>query len=276
MPLFFMVSGFLSYKIYSWKDFVPFLKKKVSRLLLPWICTFGIIYFVRGSMGYWFLLCLFQISIIGFIVIAILEKINKKGFWIIDAILIGLIYIILRYFHVQDWSVNGMNLGSFANFFLPFFAGTLLRKYKSLFSVCIEYSWFYTCAFMAFLLFFCSRYLVSSGIIFELIYRYSSIVLSILGSLLIFHAFAKGSFIRLRPILSYLGKKTLPIYILHIMFVVQIPKVGEFILQQNAISSITIQLAYSIFLSGIAIGLSFILYKFIIISPLLRKILFGE
>ena len=93
---------------------------------------------------------------------------------------------------------------------------------------------------------------------------------------MIFHAFAKGSFIRLRPILSYLGKKTLPIYILHIMFVVQIPKVGEFILQQNAISSITIQLAYSIFLSGIAIGLSFILYKFIIISPLLRKILFGE
>ncbi|MEQ3237778.1 acyltransferase family protein [Bacteroides cellulosilyticus] len=28
MPLFFMVSGFLSYKTYNWQNFFPFLKKK--------------------------------------------------------------------------------------------------------------------------------------------------------------------------------------------------------------------------------------------------------
>lgn len=276
MPLFFMISGFLLYKVYNWKDFIPFLKKKISRLLIPWICTFGIIYFVRGSIGYWFLLSLFQLSIIGFLMIKFMEKINRKSYWIIDMCLIGFIYIILRYYHVQDWNIKGIDVGRFVGFLLPFFTGVLLRKHRFLYSICIEKNWFYTCAFLIFLLVFISRYLLSCGIIFSFIFRYSSIILSILGSLLVFYAFAQGLFIRFRHVLSYLGKKTLPIYILHIMLVVQIPKVGEFILLQNAVTSITIQLVYSILFSIIAIILSLFLYKIIFVSPFLRRILFGE
>lgn len=37
IPLFFMISGFLLYKTYYWKDFVSFFKKKVSRLLLYYL-----------------------------------------------------------------------------------------------------------------------------------------------------------------------------------------------------------------------------------------------
>ena len=49
------------------------------RLLIPWISSFAIIYFVRGSMGYWFLLCLFEISIMSFMLIIFLQKINRNS-----------------------------------------------------------------------------------------------------------------------------------------------------------------------------------------------------
>lgn len=271
-----MVSGFLSYKMYRWEDFLPFLKKKIMRLLVPWICTFEIIYLVRGSMGYWFLLCLFQISIIGFLLIVTMKSVNRKAYWMMDVCLLGLIYLILRYFHIQNIEIYGLELGHFVDALLPFGVGILLRKYNPLFSICIEQSWFYTCGFMAFIFIFISRYLLDYGTVFELVYRYSSIILAILGSLLVFHAFAKNNLFRLQTILSYLGKKTLPIYILHIALVAQLPEVGEFILRQNAITSITVQLVYSIILSGIAIIFSLMLYKFIAISPLLRRMLFGE
>lgn len=60
------------------------------------------------------------------------------------------------------------------------------------------------------------------------------------------------------------------------MFVPQIYVIGEIILKQNAVTSIVLQITYSTFISIIAIILSITLYKIIIISPLFRKLLFGE
>lgn len=277
MPLFFMISGFLLYKTYSWKDFIPFLKKKVFRLLLPWICTFGIIYFVRGSMGYWFLLCLFQLSIIGFLMIIFMEKVNKNAYWIVDVFFMGIFYIILRYFHVQDWNISGIDIGQhFVNSLLPFVTGILLRKHKVLFSICIEKNWFYTCAFIVFFLVFISRYLLNECFMFEILFHYSPIILSIIGSFLVIHAFAQGIFKRFWSVLSYLGSKTLPVYILHILFVLQCHSVGNFILNQNCTTVIPIQILYVTFVSVIAIVFSIILYKIISISFILRRMFFGE
>lgn len=277
MPLFFMISGFLLYKAYNWKDIVPFLKKKVSRLLLPWICTFGVIYFVRGSMGYWFLLCLFQLSITGFLIIIFMEKVNRKAYWIVDVFLMGFVYIILRYFHVQNWNISGIDIGQhFVTSLLPFVTGILLRKHKFLFSICIEKNWFYTCAFIVFFFVFISRYLLNECFIFEILFHYSPLILSIIGSLLVIHAFAHNFLKRFWSILSYLGIRTLPIYILHIMFVLQIPSFGNYILSQNAVTSIVLQICCSIVMAAISIILSLLSYKMLSISPLLKKILFGE
>ena len=81
---------------------------------------------------------------------------------------------------------------------------------------------------------------------------------------------------RFRPLLSHLGRMTLPIYMLHIMFVIQIPAIGEFIIVQNAVTSIVLQIIYSAVISIIAIVLSLLLYKVIIISPHLKRLFFGE
>lgn len=276
MPLFFIVSGYLTYKAYLFKDFINFAKKKVIRLLLPWACTMWLVYLVRGAIGYWFLLCLFELSIIGFILICIMQIINKRNYFIIDLIILAITYLLLRYLHIQDLSYGELQLGKFMGSLLPFFTGVFLKKYNTLFSICVKQTWFFTLNFIFFALLFGSRYLQNYNIILKYMYEYSNIILSISGSLLAFHILYKRAFQKLRPILAYIGKKTLPIYILHIIFVIQIPRIGECLLTQNPVTIITLQILYSTIISIIAILLSLFVYRIIITSTLLKHLFFGE
>ena len=109
-----------------------------------------------------------------------------------------------------------------------------------------------------------------------MIYTYSYHILPLIGSLLVFYAFEHGFFKKVWPILSYMGKKTLPIYILHILFVIQINEIGDFILNQNVVTSMTMQIIYTVTISTIAIILSLMLYKVICISNFFKRVLFGE
>lgn len=213
MPLFFMVSGFLTYKVYQWSDFLSFIKKRIMRLLLPWICTIGLVYLVRGAIGDWFLLCLFQISIVGFLLIPLLEKVNPKRIWIIDIIIMGIVYVLLRMLHAQEWYLYGISLGRFVGAFIPFFVGVLLCKHKFLFNICIGSDWFYSLVLILFVGLFFSRYLLGYGKFGEHIYNHCTTFLAIVGSFMVFHVFAKNLLIRFRPLLSHLGRMTLPIYI---------------------------------------------------------------
>lgn len=76
--------------------------------------------------------------------------------------------------------------------------------------------------------------------------------------------------------LAYLGKVSMSIFILHILFVIQISGVGEFILVQNPVTSITIQIVYSLAVSVIAITLSIFFYNILRRSALIRLLMFGE
>ena len=40
-----------------------------------------------------------------------MEKVNRKAYWIVDVFLMGFVYIILRYFHVQNWNISGIDIG---------------------------------------------------------------------------------------------------------------------------------------------------------------------
>lgn len=266
MPLFFMVSGFLSYKIYDWQNFFPFLKKKISRLFIPWLCTIWIVYVLRGAIGYWFLLCLFELSILGFLMMVVMERINRKRRLLFDIVFILMIYAIFRFSCVTTWKILGIDLGRFVGALIPFGMGVLLRKYKSLFHVFIEQSWFYTIAILSFFILFISRYFEDLGIIPLYCVKLGGYLLPLLGSLIVFYTFSHGIYMRMRSVLSYLGRHSLPIYILHIAFVIQLPQVGSFILQQNAITSVTIQILYATVLTIFSISLSLVVYKIIVMS----------
>ena len=167
-------------------------------------------------------------------------------------------------------------MGRFFGAILPFFSGVLLRKHDKLFTVFINNSLFYTIGLIAFILIFVIRYLVDYDMVYQVIFQRSHQVLSVLGSLLIIHVFSKGIFKRGYSLLAYLGQKTLPIYILHIIFVIQIPQIGDFILKQNPETSISFQLVFASLFSVIAILLSLVVYKFLSISHFFRRFMFGE
>lgn len=276
MPLFFMISGFLSYKNYCWQDFGAFIKKKFKRLFIPWIFTFVIAYLVRDAMGYWFLLCLFEIAIFCFPIIVIMRQINKKSNGIIDIIIGITIYILLRVFHIQELSCFGIEVGRFANAFLPFFVGIMLRRHNKFFNICVKQPLFNSCAFALFIIIFVSRYIIGISHVFEYIHHYGTIILPILGSLVVFYAFANEFLKRFQSLLTYIGKKTLSIYIFHLIFVLQFNGIGVFILNQNAVTSVTLQIVYATINSVIAIVLSLFCYRLLSVNPMLKRLLFGE
>lgn len=120
---------------------------------------------LRGAIGYWFLLCLFELSILGFLMMVVMERINRKRRLLFDIVFILMIYAIFRFSCVTTWKILGIDLGRFVGALIPFGMGVLLRKYKSLFHVFIEQSWFYTIAILSFFILFISRYFEDLGII---------------------------------------------------------------------------------------------------------------
>ena len=91
-----------------------------------------------------------------------------------------------------------------------------------------------------------------------------------------FHVFSAGVEKRVERVLVYLGGVSLPIYVLHILFVIQMPAIGQLFLNQNAVTSITLQIVFSLLFSIIAIVLSIVIYRVLRISALIRLLLFGE
>lgn len=277
MPLFFMVSGFLTYKAYRWSDTFQFCKKKIIRLFIPWVCTIWISYLRNGSVGYWFLLCLFVISILSYFEIVIMEKINARKRLVVD---LAAVFAILVFFHclpLHDKSAWGVQYGQFMGGILSFLIGILMRKYNQIYKLVVESSWIYTCAIVLFIVLFSARYIPNDSLLYVILYLKLGFVKAILGSLVVFHICANDALSAIRSFLSYLGRHTMPIYILHFLFILHLYKIGEYILLQPcAISSITLQITYGAIASLIAIGLSIATYKIISVSPHLKLLMFGE
>lgn len=272
MALFFMISGFLLYKeeLPLFKDF---LTKKITRLLLPWLFSFGIAYLVRGSLGFWFLLSLFEISILGYLLIALLS-LTKKRYFIIDLVVVLCLYLIVR--KLAGFSLYGLELGMFAGYWIPFCAGILMRKYERFFILCVKNNTMFTLWVVLFVSLFACRYFVDHNSICSFLFKHSKLVLPLLGSFICWHLFSSINSERVTKLFGELGKKSLPIYILHILFVLQITAVGKFILGCNPVTSITLQLTYGLLVSLLAIVWSLLLYNVLSRSNLISKFLFGE
>lgn len=76
-------------------------------------------------------------------------------------------------------------------------------------------------------------------------------------------------------LLSLLGQKSLHIYIACI-FVIQLPIIDEFIIEQNGMTCVVLQSIYSFVLTIIAIVLSLLVSGVLKRSPLLQKLCFGK
>ena len=277
MALFFMVSGYLSgTSIVDKQNYWDKIKNKTLRLLVPYLATGYLIYFVRGNWGYWFLLTLYEMSILWIILYVLLKKLNPTSVMWKDILVMALVYGLLRGLSIFYLTATYIDI-NLLKYFIPFCFGCLMRRHPVIEGMVRDRKVYAFCLILFFLLFI-SRYLTEIPLLYIVIEKldYFFSVLALCACIATFSFFMNGINHKIEIFFAYLGKVSMPIYILHNLFVIQIASVGAFILEQSAVTSITIQIVYSLIASTIAIALSIILYNILRRSALIRLTMFGE
>lgn len=275
MPLFFLISGFLTYKPYAIKDFREFFIKKSKRLLLPWVCTIPLT-LGKEHFGYWFLLSLFQLSLLGFFFILVMERVNpQKKIWK-DIVITFLLFLIARHSKVESIEIETIQICKFVSYVLPFCMGVILRRHIDTYHKLINNGMLYTLCVLSFIAFFGSRYFINDNIFASIAYKYSNNVLPLTGIFVVLFQCSQMKQKWLTTVLSYIGKRTMAIYILNFLFAIRIYCIGDFILSLSSETSISMQILLSFLISILIIGLSLMLYKLLKPSRLISKCIFGE
>lgn len=155
MPIFFFISGFLSFKNYNGSEFgftAASLKKRFLQLIVPFVVMSALwhFYFPHSGLGspmadsiaglycsfwkdgYWFTLCLFELFLIYWPLSAILRRLKALGARV--AVVAAVEALLLTAAHLwasepQNFDPAGITLLSW--FFPIFMAGVFARKYAS-------------------------------------------------------------------------------------------------------------------------------------------------
>ena len=120
MALFFMVSGYLSgISIVDKQNCWDKIKNKTLRLLVPYLATGYLIFFVRGNWGYWFLLTLYEMSILWIILYVLLKKLNPTSVIWKDILVMALVYGLLRGLSILPLTLEYIDV-NLLKYFIPF------------------------------------------------------------------------------------------------------------------------------------------------------------
>jgi len=275
MPLFFVISGYFTYKPGGVTLFNLFVGK-IRRLLIPYISSGFLILFLKGYYGYWFLFSLFELSIIGVLLFKLFSKFNRKELWWVDLISIGIAYIVLRKFlNLSFFENHFCDIGKAAGYMLPFLFGMFLRKYESIKEKLLSWYEFYI---PFFIIMFFWRYLPIiefDGVLFKIGDLFNKYLFSIMTSLMVIGCFKQGISQRIQGILAYMGKQSLEIYIFHLFFVIQLPVIGKFWIETNLPTCLVSQVLYSLLISCVAIIMSCKVSAFLKKNKIISKVLFG-
>lgn len=277
MALFFMVSGYLSgTSIVDKQNYWNKIKNKTLRLLVPYLATGYLFFFVRGNWGGWFLLTLYEMSILWIILYVLLRKLNPTSVKWKDVLVMAFVYGLLRGLSIFPLTAGFVDV-NLLKYFIPFCFGCLMRRHPVVEGMVRDRK-VYTFCLILFILLFISRYLTDIPLLYIVIEKVDFFfsISSLCACIATYSFFVNGINHKIENLFTYLGKVSLPIYILHILFVVQLPAIGIFFLEQNAVTSITIQIVYSLAVSTVAISLSIFLYNLLRRSALIRLLLFGE
>jgi fucose 4-O-acetylase-like acetyltransferase len=221
MPVFMMVSGFVSYKlIITWHS----VKKRFVQLIIPWFVWSIILnpFIIRDVTigryinsflhpGIWFLWALFFISLLFYFFDYIANKFHIK-----QELIILLGYIILSGIYVTT-NFELFQYGLIAYHFLFYSIGFFIRKYWAIVEKRLRYCFFVGCPLFVILFIHIKEqaplaifnYTINSNI-YVWIYRIATAIVSIPVFLFLFKKFGEKV-----SLFNYLGKNTMGIYILH-------------------------------------------------------------
>ncbi len=156
MPLFFFISGYLTYKVGFCR---PNLWKRFKQLIIPFVVVSAlwIWYFPHSRLqspisdnllgmyesywkdGYWFTLCLFEMFLIYFPLSILLKKLNN---FFAQSLAILAVYALLIFLSTQfsfpDKNFDPAGLGLLTSFFPVFMIGVMARRYKSQFDKLVK------------------------------------------------------------------------------------------------------------------------------------------
>ena len=258
--------------------------KRTNRLLMPYMTTGFLLLALRGYYGYWFLFSLWQLSFVGISMNLFLNKINKKDLWYIDAIVLLAVWLFFKslfslnaYRQINELLMPVCDFGKFIDYIIPYLFGYYVHKHSAVLKYLDRKLSALLCLFI---MLFINRYLFPDNYVLSIIHKILKIIsdysLGVCGSMLFwiwFSHFNTGN--KVFALFAFLGKKSLQIYVLHMLFVIQI-NVGNFWYSSNFPTCITTQIVFALTASSIAIALSLIMDSFLRKCTFIYKILFGE
>lgn len=285
MPLFFFISGFLSYKMDKSWDFHTWKQNVAKRIRLQIIPTLmcGAIFtycFSHGNFidficnyykfGYWFTICLFGMLFILYSTNYLLYKssIKKKNY--ITFVLLGVTFIFILLKSICFRSPEYAKLSDIFCFhqiclYFPFFIlGYISSSYKIIFYKFLDNDILQAIIIVCFCILYYIKGVLSSSlydanIIFLLYGKFQTLIIALFGILIVFNVFRKKRiyFTQKKYIsvgLKYIGRHTLEIYLLHYFFLSHIPLVGSFIMKYpNLILELLVGFTFSLFVIGICL-----------------------
>ena len=307
MPLFFFICGFLAFKSnvdWNLKILGRSLLKKLRIQTIPTVVFFLIAAVFLGKHfeqtvllwlgqptkgGYWFTLVLLYMFIIYYLFCYLEAKINIKRKWIPITILFVVslcLYETCYLPHYFSWGMGRkvpnefMNTTCFARLFMyfPFFVyGNIVRRYWDKMQEVFDSKWFFP--IVVILVFFAAcdslewHYLRKALAIVPLtVARFGLLTMVFLYFRYYQQHLTKHTLIGSG--LQYIGRRTLDIYLIHFLFLPNLPSVGQFFktFQNNFVLDVTL----SVLMALLIIAFSVVASNILRISPIFRKYLFGR
>lgn len=292
LPLFFFVSGFLSYKEvdFNLKKIGQNILQKFTALVVPaflmfciWQVSHGcspLAFIKQGFGGYWFTFVLFEMFLIYYCITWIGSFLSNK---IVDAILIllavmGVLWLMKANRQGVFYQVLCMeNLAKYWQFFV---LGLLCKKYNGFFIRCMDSDAMRGIIIFSFMLSFLlcfhdgfkNRYGLAYAMVHDIFVRYAG-VLTVIVFFYMKRSFFDGKSL-IAKVMVFIGKRTLDIYLLHYFFIPHLFSLKEY-MANGANTTFLIQLVVVCLLSGLIIALSLLCSELIRSSNVLAHFLLG-
>ena len=310
MPLFFFVSGFLAYKaaqVWNLRNLGALVSKKLRVQIIPTLVFFFLAAAILNNNflvavetnfhspmkgGYWFTIALLYMFIIYYLFSYLESKLKWKS-WI-PITLLFLVSILFYETNYQpkyfSWAAGYKGAKTDLFYFLqdssllqvllyfPFFLyGNIVHRYWEKAQKVMDSKWFFPVVIVVVIL---ATLDALKWHTLRMTWAIIPLTVSRFGLLTItfmYFRYYKQYFTKLSPIgasLQYIGRRTLDIYLIHFLFMPDLPTVGAFF--KSYPHNFVLDIVLSVILGLVIIGFSIITSNILRISPFFKKWLFGR